>query len=251
MRKKSLVVALMGLAAAGLTLLSGCGGSSGGVGLRDPELFFVNAIPDSPAVVFTLNDEVRGGPFDYLGASTQFISVPFLRAEDDAYDAAVGLPDGSDVFDSEARLFEFETSSIIIAIGQRSTRIGEEDKRVQLKFLDVPRDIPVGNRARLLIVHAFNRAPGAQTPSVIFQSPGDNPQYRTSDIAYGSTADITVDSGVQDFVVKRSDGDAIYASVRATLDPGTNYLTVVSGIEGDVIDGRRPRVTFIKVPPRR
>ena len=59
-------------------LTAGCGGGGGGLIGASPTLFLVNASPDSAALDFLLNEDVRGLDFQYLETALDFEQVPFI-----------------------------------------------------------------------------------------------------------------------------------------------------------------------------
>jgi hypothetical protein len=90
------------------------------------------------------------------------------------------------------------------------------------------------------------------TPNIKFQNPGNNPLFVASDIAFGSSKVITVDSGASTWLAMREDADAdvVYATTATTLEPGKLYLALVSGLEGDADVSKQPKISFIELPTK-
>lgn len=243
--------------------LSGCGGgSSGGPPTgKDPIGIFVNASENSGTVLFALNDEAKSGNLAGLKLSAP-VQFPFVDAAEGGYDVSLESTDRSDVFDAESRVFDRDASTLVMAFGLRD--FGTEDaKRLRIGFFGADRTAPVGNRARLIVLHAYNLRAGFQTPNINFLSADpsdpdnlDNPQFSLSDIPYGQARVITVDvdpvaSNALLWVVKRNDADArLSQAVRPNpaLKAGSIYLVVVSGLEDADADTRDATVTFLPIP---
>ena len=230
-------------------LMVGCGGGGGGITADSPTVFLVNASPDSAALDFLLNEDVRGLDFQYLETGSDFETIPFISDADGAYDLIIRDNVTNEEYDVENRVFDNSTHSAIITVGIQGFVTGEEIKRLRSIVVGIDRAAPNGNKARLYIVHAFVRETGSSTPLILFQNAGENPQFATGGIDFASSASLTVDSGTMDWVAKRQDADSpvIYAQATETLDAGAVYLVLVSGIENDADPLRLPKLTFIKL----
>lgn len=230
-------------------LTAGCGGGGGGLIRASPTLFLVNASPDSAALDFLLNEDVRGLDFQYLETALDFEQILFISDADGAYDLVTRDNLTGEEYDAENRVFDLETDSAVIALGLKGFAVGEELKRLRTIVVDIDRTAPNGNKARLYVVHAFVRETGFSTPLIVFQNAGDNPQFETGGIAFASSASLTVDSGTMDWVAKREDADSpvIYAQKTETLDPAGLYLVLVSGVENDPDSTKQPKLTFVKL----
>lgn len=253
MWKKGIVLLAAGsVLMAGLGL-SGCGGENVGIELPDPVLMFLNASPDSGDIEFLLNGEVVQPGLAYLEKSPQFIEVEYESDQDGGYDLTTKDAASDLEFDREFVVFNRDTSNLIVAVGIRDHLDSEPEKRVRHYRFTLDRIQPIGNKSRLIVVHAMNRQPGDMTPSIQFRNPGDNPQYRLNDIAVGAARTLVVDSGTWDWEVRRqdADGEVIYAtSTGKALEPGKIYIVLVSGIENDPEPTRQPVITFYEIPPR-
>ncbi|MCW5937476.1 MAG: hypothetical protein KIT11_09240 [Fimbriimonadaceae bacterium] len=231
-------------------LIVGCGGSGGGGGAsnKNPEILFINGSADGGDLAFFLDDTNFSGPLKYLGRSAAFRRFEYRSEADNGWDLSLRQADNSAVFENLFKIFDRDKSYLGVAFGMKKFVVGEEEKRLTESIIEVDRARPTGNLAKLIVFHGFNRGAGDDTPSVIFQSPGDNPQFSTGNIRYGLTQTITVDSGRSDWVVKRADGEAIYATVSVDLQPSSIYLVMIGGVEGAAAAGERPRATFINIP---
>jgi len=231
---------------AGALALTGCGGSSVTDDL-DPEVYFVNGSSDSIALNFTMDEILEAGNVSYLGGSGGWIIKEFKDETQQGYDVAVSAVDTGTEFDRIAQVFQQDTSSLIVAIGQRTFAPGEDIKRLRLINFTVNRQQPNGNRCRLIVLHAFNRFPGFNTPAILFKNPGDNPQYQVGPIDYGTNSTLDIDAGTHTFEARRADGEAVYATATQNLNAGV-YLVMVTGVESDPDPNRRPRISFISLP---
>lgn len=246
---RSKIFAIAGLSL-GL-LFAGCGGAGGSDPSTFPTLIFVNASADTTALDLWLNETALATDFQYLEANADFVPFEFLSDDEGAYDVVTQDTGTAEVYDSQNLVFPRDTHTIIVALGMQN--FGTEFlKRLQSVFVPIDRTAPNGNKAKLFVVHGFVREAGFSTPQIEFQNPGDNPQFFTPAIDFGSFEEITVDSGMMDWVAIREGsggtGSAVvYASTTETLDPGSIYLVLVSGIENDGIPARQPKITFIEL----
>lgn len=248
---------------AAVAVVAGCGGSGGGVPVgKDPFVIFVNGSSNAGSVLFSLNDEPKGGNLAPLKSSAP-IQVEFVSDTDGGYDVAVESTDRSDIFDSQVNTFERDTSTIVAAFGLKDFGT-EDEKRLRLAILSVERTAPTGNRARLIVLHGYNLRNGFSTPAINFLSANpadpdnlDNPQFSLTNIAYGTVSSITVDVDPNPanhlvWVVRREDAEARLSTPIApnpALKAGGIYLVVVSGLEDGDADPRDAKVTFIEIPP--
>ncbi|MBS1714866.1 MAG: DUF4397 domain-containing protein [Armatimonadetes bacterium] len=256
-RAASLAIATL---TATLLLLGGCGGDGGGGGGSvgaDPIVIFVNASTEGP-LAFFLNDEQQGTDLAPKTVTAP-IEVPFRSEADGGYDMTLEPPDRSDQYDNLAMIFQKDTNSLIAAIGIKNPIQGEEDKRLREIFQVIDRKTPNGNRSRLFIVHGFNRKEGFTTPSLIFQNYGDNPQFQTEAITYGSITTLEVDAkeysttspdGNNHWIAKDAEGEQIYCEIpKITLQPGTLYVVLATGVESQN-QNETLALTFLKVPTK-
>lgn len=248
---KTLPTKLAGFLLLVLLLLGvGCGGNSvtGDASLPDPQVRFFNFSMDSGPVDYYLNEDLKSSTLDYLSSSLDFESVPFIEDFDGAYDISVFKSGFSVPIDSLNTVLQRDHSVAVCAVGLVDPQ-GEVDKRLQEILIDIDRKKPVGNKSRLVILHAFCRSLGNDTPVINFQTPGDNPLFKASNISFATTSTLTVDSGQQTFEARRGDasGDQIYASKVVNLQAGGLYLVVVSGVEDSTDLARRPRIDFIEM----
>lgn len=242
------------VAAAAVTLV-GCGGTQNTSNQPDPEVRFVNGVPDTANLDFVLNDEVKSQNLAYQSASADFESIEFLTEEEGGYDVSIRRTGTTNDLDIESRNFQRDTDTLVVAIGLQNPG-GEPVKRARLVFVPVSRLAPTGNRARLVFLNGFLRSAGFDTPNVTFQSiiPGDpasidNPQDSIRDVPYGDNRLITVDTGNRTFIVRRADTDALvqYAEQTVNLLPGRIYLALVTGQEANPTLSLQPSLRFIEI----
>lgn len=242
--KKFLVALLL----AGSLVIAGCGGGGGSDDDTNPEVYFVNGSSDSIGLDFLMDQVVDTANAAYLGGSGGWKRYEFRGDDVQGYDVAVRASDTGFEFDRIAQVFQRDTSTAILAIGQRTIAPGEDLKRLRTVAFNINRVRPNGNKCRLVFVHAFNRFTGFSTPAIVMKNPGDTPQYQTGIINYGTSSVLETDSGTFTFQARRADGEAIYATATENLVAGSVYLVMVTGVESDSDPNRRPRITFISLP---
>ena len=227
------------LASAGLTL-SGCGGGSGGNGLPDPTIRFFNGSSDSTALNFLLDDTVEAPQLAYLGSSPNFKSV-----EAKVRDLRI-MEDGTSVdLWSELLGLVKDKHYLVSAIGLENYGI-ETLKRVQTLALEIDRTAPNGSRARLIVIHGYNREAGLETPAIDLQTPGDNPQFVVRNIAYATAKLLDVDAGTWTFEARRNGTETVLVSQAATLGGGKIYAAYVLGVE-NAGGQQAPRIEFVEL----
>lgn len=248
---------------AALLVASGCGGSGGGVVVgKNPFVIFVNASSNAGTLLFSLNDEPKGGNLAPLKSSAP-VQVEFISNEDGGYDVAVEATDRSDIFDSQVNTFDRDSSTVVAAFGLKAFGT-EDEKRLRLAILSVDRTAPTGNRARFIVLHGYNLMAGFDTPAINFLSADptdpdnlDNPQFSLTDIEYGTVRAIEVDVDPNPanhlvWVVRRADAEARLSTPVApnpAIKAGGIYLVIVSGLEDADADTRDATVTFVPIPP--
>ncbi|MFW5697704.1 MAG: hypothetical protein ACOCX1_04005 [Fimbriimonadaceae bacterium] len=232
-----------------LMLLIGCGGSNR-VELPDPTIRFINGSPDVGAIDFYLNNDIVGNSFDYLDDNSRFLTVDFPdEFLEQSWDLIAQEANGVREFDAVATEFERNTHSMVVLFGLEDPLVSELEKRARLEIVEVDRLEPVGNRARLVIFHGFNREEGKQTPAIDFKNPGDNPLFAAENIAYGESQVLSVEAGTNTWNVERSDaeGDVIYTSEELTLEGGHIYFVLVSGLENAADPALGPTITLYEI----
>lgn len=225
-----------------LVLFLGCGGSSGGSGTPDPMVRFYNGCSDSGPLDFYINDDnLATLGFDAASAAFEDVNPDEL----DVILNSAGLQDQID-----ALLFQFlkDRDYIICALGLEN--YGSEPlKRLRLVIQEVNRKFINGNTARLIIFHGYNRETGFETPSVDFQNPGSNPQFKVTDIGFATAKTSTITSGAQNFEVRTAGTEDVIMTVSKTLDAGKTYAVFILGQENGTGDFT-PKVTFVELETR-
>lgn len=219
--------------------MAACGGGGGGGVTNDPRLLYVNAAADTSPLTFSLDGNNQATGIGYKDLS------PLLEQEQNTYDLAVREDGDNPDFDAIATGFQDDREYIVAAIGLEN--FGAEPlKRVRLFTPEINLTAPNGNRARIHVLHAFNRAVGLETPAIDMRNPGDNPQYKVENIGYGSIGALEIDASTQTFVIRRNNSESVYITNTGTFDGGGIYLALVSGVEAEV-GLLAPTVTFIKL----
>ncbi len=240
---RRLIGIVLGVSAviAALTL-AGCGGGGGtGTSVKKPKIRVFNASPDSNPIRLDLNTDTLEPAVPYLDASTVFKSKNPATYDVGLFDSISG-----DSLWAETATVSNNTSYVFIAFGLEN--FGSETiKRIRTVELSVDLTPPVGNKATLLVFHAFNRGVGLDTPAIDFQNPGDNPQFQLTNITYGNGQSLTVDSGsALTFQARRNGTEQVYATSTPTLDAGGVYLVLVSGIDG-AASPQDPQINYFKL----
>ena len=222
--------------------LVGCGGS-GGPGLPDPVVRVINASPDTTALDFLVDDATIGSAIVPLGSSPDFTVV-------DPGDRDLVLLENGTTTELVAEVQTFAKDGDYIAVALGLKVFDTEDlKRLRALLFQVDRTVPNGNKARLYVVHAYNRAAGFLTPNIDFQTRGDNPLFQIANMPFGNNASLTVDSGAQTYEARRAGTTSVLASTSTTLVAGKIYVCIVGGIEG-AASPQEPRITFIEIAAR-
>lgn len=236
-----------GLAAlAALFTLVGCSGGGSGSVETDPEVYFINGVSDSGPLEFRMDDEVAEASLAFKAFSTDFQEFEFKDDDPDGYDLSVHDASSGLELSRDAFPFAQDTDTVIIAHGLRN--FGTEDlKRLRVARLVVNRRIVNGNRTRLIVFHGMEREVGTFTPGIIFKNPGNNPQFTTPTIESGNSSVIEVDSGNQDWEVKRFDTEGVFATASSNLQAGATYLVLIAGLEGAASPDQQPSVTFVRL----
>lgn len=224
-------------------LAVGCGGSGGNGSLPNPVLRFINASPDSVALDLLIDDKTLASAIAYLGSTPAFASV-------DPGDRDVVMLENGTTLELTAEVQTFVKNKSYLAVALGLENFGTENlKRLRSLVFEVDRTVPNGNKARLFVVHAYNRAAGLDTPNIDFQTPGDNPLFKVPNLSFGSNSAITVDSGVQTFEARRNGTTAVLASGTFTLQAGKLYAAIVTGIE-DAASPQDPKIILVEIEPK-
>lgn len=232
-------VLLCSLALVGLGL-AGCGGGSGGGGVPRPTVRFFNGSCDSTLLNFLLDDDVEAAQLAYLSSTPDFESV-------DAQERDLRIQEDGTSIDlwSEVVNLVGDRDYLISAVGIEN--YGNETlKRIRTMFTEIDRTAPNGTRARLVIIHGYNREAGLETPAIDFQTPGDNPQFIASDIAYASSKVLEVDAANWTFEARREGTETILVQQNVTLGGGKIYAAYVLGVENG-LSNQAPRIEFVEL----
>ena len=220
MRKGSL---LFGLA----ILAVGCGGSGGGSdsGIENPEVRFVNGAVDVASLEFRVNDRTEATVTYGEGNSNGFRSF-----KPETYDVMVRVPGQAEDAWAETWDAGQDNDYVIASYGLQS--FGElPTKRLRFGKFQIDRNPPNGNKARLIVLNAFNREAGVENVPVDFKNPGENPQFQLTNIAFGDATNFTVDSGSQTFDVRLTNAEQVFVSETLQLEAGKVYFVILGGTE--------------------
>jgi hypothetical protein len=251
--------------AATALVLAGCGGAgmspAGGDVQRDPAVRFVNVSPDAAALAFFLNDEAHARDLAYGASTPAFVRVEHISDEDDGYDVSVAPSAGGEEYDRVAASLARDTNTVVVAFGLADPGT-EFLKRLQIGFVPVPTQPPIGERARLLVFNGMVRTAGSEPVALTLQTidpddpfSQDNPQFIIRDLGFGEFSPgantLEVDSGELTFQVRRADVDGVNVVTQspATLRGGATYLALIIGQEDAVDPARRPELRMVEVVP--
>lgn len=233
-----------------LAVIFGCGGGgSNDVQLApDPYVGFLNASPNSSALDVMVNEFQLGNNVAYLGASPNAAGVlTFQSYEPGDYDLSVQENADPETQAVEIGSLARDKSYVLVACGLVVPPSDEFDKRLRPLLFEFDRTKPNGDKARIVIVHSYNRAVGLETPAIDFKNPGDNPTINETNIAFASAKQILVDAGVQTFVARRNGAEFdVTPEATFTFVGGKIYAAIVSGTEG-AAGVRAPKITFVEI----
>jgi len=243
----ALVLAIAACALA--ALLSGCGGGGNPSGLPDPLIRFVNCSPDSNPLDFFINLDNKAPALTFL-SSTGDLSTK--RGDKD-----ISVQDSTNQIEQDALSFTFADDNKYVSMTVGLENFGAENqKRLRLLAFQYDKNAPNGSTARLLIVHAYMRATGFDTPNIDFQGGNtgtydpNNPQFKVTDVPFANATPSTleVDSGVPlIFQARRAGTENVVASdASTTFDAGGIYLALITGVEGGA-GVEAPQVKYIKI----
>jgi len=216
-----------------------CGGGGGGRSFNQPRLAYLNGSPDAGNLTFTIDSQERTTGLAYPTAS------PLDEIAAGGYDLAVHQDGDNPDLDALAASLENEKEYLVSAVGLMNFG-GEFFKRLRLTIFEINLTPPNGNRSRIYFVHGFVRDTGFDTPNLDLRNPGETPQYKIENVAFGSVGTTDIDSSTQTFVARVNGSDVVFATATGTFDPGGIYVALVSGQENGV-GAMAPALTFIKI----
>lgn len=230
-----------------LLTLSACGGGGGG-SADNPVIMFVNSSADANGLDFKMNDTVEASNLSFLATTPDFEEFEFKGADVDGWDVSLHLNVDDTEIDRQAIIFPTNSDTLVIAHGIKNFAVGEEIKRLRFTPISANRLQPNGNKARLIIFHGFERSLGNTTPAVEFRNPTETPLNNTGSINPGASATLLVDSGSQDWEIRRAGASGVFATKTQILQSGKVYLVLLSGIEDDPTPSKQVSINFIEIP---
>lgn len=235
------------LALGALLLIAGCGGGGTNSGGADPTIFAINGVSDSNQVDFLIDDDVFAPGLAYMEHSTNFQTT--ASGERDIRMIETGT---TNEFWAEVAPLKKNEHYAVVGVGLINYPPGEDEKRAQIAPINVDRIAPNGGKARVYVVHGYNRESPFDTPNIDFQTPGDNPKFKINDIPFAKVKSFTVDAdGVtpETYEARRAGTETILAQTTVTLQGGKIYAAVVGGVENGV-GQLAPRIEFIELPKK-
>ncbi len=233
-----------------LVMVFGCGGGGNNTPdvAPDPVVGFINASANSLALDVLLNETQLSNNVAFLGASPSSGAVlTFNSFEPGDYDLAIQESATPETQAIEVGTIALDKSYVIFAAGLVMPPSDEFDKRMRPVLFEFDRTKPNGNKARLLVLHSYNRAVGLETPALDFKSPGDNPTINETNIGFATARQVLIDAGTQKFVARRNGAEFdVTPEATFTFVGGKIYAAIIGGTEG-VAGARGPKITFIEV----
>lgn len=216
--------------------LIGCGG--GGGTNTSPRVRFLNASPDTVSLSFNLDDDTLATGVTYGNLTSAPVTT--LAGDKDIST----FEDGTSIqLDSVVSTFTTDKDHLVASVGEKNFGT-ENEKRLQLLNLPIDTTVPNGSKARLVVLHAFNRSTGNPTPALRLKNPGTTPLFSTS-VDYASVSTLTVDAGTYDWEVKPTTAEQVFVSQTGViLSAGKIYLVLISGIEAGT-GSQVPSLRFI------
>jgi hypothetical protein len=227
-------------------VMGGCAGSTtGSVTTPNPVVRFINASPNSVGLDLILNDTTIGSNVPYMGSSATFASV-----EQGDYDVTVQENADPSTAAIETHQLNRDQDFLAVAVGLVTPPNTDLDKRLRCTPFSFNRARPNGDKARLIVIHAYNRSVGNTTTNIDFQNPGDTPRFKVSDIPFGEGRELVVDAGTDTFVARRGNSELeLTPQTTFTFVGGKIYAAVVSGVE-DEAGSQAPQIKFIELQTR-
>ncbi|MDI9641083.1 hypothetical protein QPK87_05325 [Kamptonema cortianum] len=227
--------------------VAGCGGGGTNTAPK-PEIYFINASPDSVSLDYRMDDSAFETGVAYLGSSAAFRSIDFRGPDVEGWDVSTHVTSSGLELDRQAIIFSEDTDYLIVTHGLLTPPVGEQLKRLRVTQFTVDRRAPIGNKARLIVFHGLEREPGKSTPAVVFQDAVDQPQFSSGTIQPGAQASFLVDTGTRTWFVKRDGTDGQFVSGSFSFAPGNVYAVIISGVENDANPAKQPKITAIPLP---
>lgn len=232
-----------------LLVILGCGGGGNNTTIApDPLVGFINASTNSVGLDAFLDDIQIGTNVPLYNASPQTAGVlNFVSIEPADHDCSVQEATNPDTQAIEVIPLARDKSYLFVASGLVTPPNTEFDKRMRPVVAEFDRTKPNGDKARLIIVNAYNRDPGFETPNIDFRGPGDNPLFNETDIAPHGTRATLIDAGTQTFVARRN-GTEFEITPEVTFDFGGGkiYAAIVGGVESGT-GASAPTIKFIEI----
>lgn len=262
MKKAWLVLGFL----ASLVLLSGCnGGLFGGGGSKITAFNYrvTNAVPDlggSSSVDYFAqvngdpNEQSFLGTFPYLQFSNYFEH----KKQDLYIDFIAKDTSTTTVLDAISIDIIPDTSVHILFVGLANKPSGKKGS-ARLTAIPINRGSPSGSKARIIVVHGFNRGSADEdTPNIDLAKPGDDTPI-VSNVTFGNSTDppdeqdasqysAEITAGTYTFEVRiAGNKDAVlFSDGPFTIQAGKVYLLLVSGEEGNSL--WPPKITLIEEP---
>lgn len=232
------------LAAAGVCLAAfGCGGGGGEV-TGDFFLRFTNNVVDLPGGVdLNLDQEPYAVNLGYGGSTPTYDN---LTTREDLHFLDLYRAGTRNIVDSLVEVPRLDQSHHIVAIGAADA--GAQQPLARMVVVNVNRNRPSSNNARLVVLNGFVRIPGRQSPNVdLLRSGRIAPEI--ADLAFGDFKEFLLAAGTYDFEVRIAGlmSGTLFTKNGVTVEGGKVYLVVIRGLEGET-GVFAPDLQFIEEP---
>lgn len=229
--------------AAALFVLPGCGG--GGQTLKPWFYRFTNAIPNVTGLDLYRDKVLVDANRAFLSSS----DYTEMNIDEPSFFFDCNEASTSNVIDSIVLDRQDNKSFHIIAIGTNAPGGGNPQPFARMIPVEITRSTPSGN-ARVIVVHAFQKGVGEQTPNVDIVRSGQIAPI-IEDLEFGRSAVRTLTPGTYDFTIRQAGllkGD-IFTKSGVVLEAGKIYLFLLKGVEGS-LSPFNPDIKIIEEPTR-
>jgi len=247
-----------------LAVLSGCnGGLFGGGGSQITAFDYrvTNGVPDLGGTSdVDYLAQIDGDPdeqsflgtFSYLGSSNFFEHTK----QNDFIDFIAQEANTTNVLDALSIDIIPDTSVHILFVGLVNAAQSQEAAR--LTAIRINRGSPSGSKARIIVVHGFNRDANHVTPSIDLAKPGDDAPI-VGNVPFGNStlppdkqdpskfsAEITAGTYTFEVRIAGNKFAVLFTDGPFTIEAGKIYLMLLSGEEGNAL--WPPKITLIEEP---
>ncbi len=240
------ILSWMTIAALGLALAGCGGGGTTGTNAPDPAVRFINGSCDTTLLEFFEfvdgTETILETGLAYLGTSAVFEDV-----EPELHDIDVREVGATESIWTETFDMARDKDYLLVSLGLKTFGI-ETEKRLRIQRFEINRTAPNANKSRIYVIHGLNRSAGNQTTGIDFQNPGNNPQYKLTNVGYLTEQNIEIDSTSHTFQARRFGTESIYVSRTFAFESGKIYAVLLTGVE-DGVGANAAAMEIIELQP--